>query len=101
MSFKDIVGVVANNADCVVLKVKGGHELDLISLGCFDGNETMFRLTKGKSVTCTVFYKNGKSRSWHWGYGGYTLVSPETERKGQLIQECIEKGFGIRCLMRP
>lgn len=101
MKLKAIVEVFADNADCVVLKVKDGHEMDLIALGCFNGNETMFRLTKGKTVTCTVFYRDGKSFSWHWGYGGYTLVSPETERKGQLIQSCIENDFGIRCKMNP
>ena len=101
MKLRTIVELYDNNADCVVLKVKEGHEMDLITIGCFTGNETMFRLTKGKSVTCTVFYKNGKSNSWHWGYGGYTLVSPETERKGQLIQECIEEDFGILCQRAP
>ena len=100
MKLVNITEVAVNNADCVVLKVKEGHEMELIALGVFDGNETMFRLTKGKSVTCTIFYTDGKSRSWHWGYGGHTLVSPKTERQGQLIQECIEKDFGIRCLMR-
>lgn len=54
---KDIVEVAMNNSECVVLKVKEGHEVDLISLGCFDGDETMFRLTKGETVTCTVFKK--------------------------------------------
>lgn len=73
MRLKDITTIVVNNDECVVLKVKEGHEMDLIALGCFSGDETMLRLTKGADVTCTVFRKNGKSVSWDWGRRGYTL----------------------------
>ena len=45
----DLVEVVENNMECVVLKVKKGAGMQLIRLGCFDGDETMFRLTKGSS----------------------------------------------------
>ena len=71
--------------------------MNLISLGCFNGDEVMMRLTKGRDVTCTLFRKNGKSFSWHWGIGGYTLVSDQVWRMGQLIQSCIENDFGIKC----
>ena len=94
---KDIVEVAMNNSECVVLKVKEGHEMDLISLGCFDGDETMFRLTKGETVTCTVFKKGERPFSWQWGRGGTTLVSDQMAAMGRKIQDCIERGFGIRC----
>ncbi len=97
---KNITTVVVNNHECVVLKVLEGHEMDLISIGCFDGDETMFRLTKGNSVTCTVFKKSGSSFSWDWGLGGYTLVSLDTKEMGRKIQECIERDFGIICQKR-
>lgn len=97
MKLKDIVELAANNDDCVVLKVKDGQEMNLISLGCFNGNETMMRLTKGRDVTCTLFRQGGKSFSWYWGISGYTLVSDQVSRMGRLIQDCIEKDFGIRC----
>lgn len=97
MKLKDMVELVANNDDCVVLKVKDGQDMNLISLGCFNGDETMMRLTKGKNVTCTLFRQGGKSFSWHWGIDGYTLVSDQVWRMGQLIQSCIENDFGIKC----
>lgn len=97
MELKDMVELVANNNECVVLKVKDGMEMNLICLGCFTGDETMFRLTKGKTVTCTIFRKDGRSFSWHWGFGGYTLVSDQVDKAGKLIQNCIERDFGIRC----
>lgn len=97
LKLKDLVEVAVNNRECVVLKVKGGRKMDLISLGCFDGDETMIRLTKGDTVTCTVFRKNGRTLSWHWGFGSRTLVSPQVETMGRMIQSCIEQDFGICC----
>ena len=99
MRLKDITTVAVNNAECVVLKVEEGHEMDLIALGCLSGNETMLRLTKGADVTCTVFLKNGKSFSWYWGISGYTLVSDSIRKMGRKIQNCIEKDYGIKCEM--
>jgi hypothetical protein len=90
----NFVKIVENNEECVILEVVG-TPLDLIRLGCFNGNEKMFRLTKGKKHTCTVWENDGKNYSWFWGYGGHTLVSDQTEKKGKLIQECIEQDFEI------
>ena len=99
MKLKDMVSLEANNNECVVLKVKEGQEMNLICLGCFSGNETMFRLTKGKDVTCTVFRNNDKTLSWHWGESGFTLVSEDVNKMGRMIQSCIEKDFGIQCML--
>lgn len=97
MRLKDIATVAVNNDECVILKVKEGHEMDLIALGCFSGDETMLRLTKGADVTYTAFRKNGQSVSRDWGRGGYTLVSNSVCKMGRQIQHCIEKDFGIKC----
>ena len=97
MKLKDVVDVVINNDICVVLKVKDGQELNLISLGCFFGSESMFRLTKGRTVACTVFENSGKRYSFHWGADGHTLVTEQCAALGRIVQSCIEKDFGIVC----
>lgn len=89
----ELVKIVENNEECVVLEVTGSR-LDLIKLGCFNGDEKLIRLTKGDSHTCTVWTDNGHF-SWHWGIGGHTIVSNETSKKGNLIQDCITKDFEI------
>ena len=96
--FRELVTLEENNEYCVILKVIPNCEMDLIRLGCFDGDETMFRLTKGSSVTCTVFRKNGTPYSWHWGLGGHTLVSDTLKKQGKFIQNYIENFLGIKCL---
>ncbi len=92
----EIVDLVSNTKDAVVLKVKPNSEMDLICLGCFNGDETMFRLTKGEDVTCTVWTKKGSHYDWNWGTHGYTLVSEAMTKRGHMIQEAIENGFDIR-----
>lgn len=96
MKLYNMVTLVCNNGDCVLLEVKDGQRMNLIALGCFTGDEKLLRLTKGRTVTCTVFTDKG-SYAWSWGLGGFTLVTEQMHRKGWLIQECIERDFGIRC----
>lgn len=93
----NLVTLVTNTEDCVVLKVNENAAMDLVCLGCFDGNEEMFRLTKGPDVTCTVWTKGGGTCSWSWGERGHTLVSDKVEQMGILIKECIQLGFDILC----
>ena len=88
------VKIVENNEECVILEVVGSP-FDLVRLGCFNGDEKMLRLTKGKKHTCTVWTEDGKNYSWYWGDGGYTLVSDQMAKRGKLIQECIEQDFEI------
>lgn len=91
----ELVTVEENNENCVVLKVKENMSLELIKIGCFDGNETLFRLTKGYDHTCTV-WKGQSSFSWHWGQSGHTLVSPEISEMACQISRAIVDDFKIK-----
>lgn len=91
----DLVDIVENNIECVLLKVKENAKIDLLILGCFNGDEEYIRLTKGKDHTCTVITKNGEHYDWEWGKSGYTLVSDNVKKKGKLIQDCIVDDFNI------
>lgn len=90
----DLVEIVCNNAECVVLKVKKNAFMDLVCLGCFDGTETMFRLTKGSSHTVTV-WRGEKSFSWEFGNNGTTIVSDNLHKQRELIVDCVVGDFGI------
>ena len=88
------VKIVANNEECVILEVTG-TPINLICLGCFNGNEKMFRLTKGANHTCTVWKDGGDNYSWYWGPNGTLMVSEQMKTQAKLIQECIEQDFEI------
>ncbi len=91
-----MVTIMENNEKCVILKVKKNQFANLIGLGCFNGDETMFRLTKGSDHTCTVWHgEKNNSYSWDWGSSGYTLVSDNMKTRGHLIAECIADDLGI------
>lgn len=90
-----LVDIIENNEDCVILKVKDNKALDLIKLGCFNGDEKLIRLTKGKDHTCTIFGANAEPFSWEWGMSGYTLVTDRVSNMRKLIEECITEDFDI------
>ncbi len=90
----DLVEIEENNIDCIILKVKDNSKLDLIKLGCFEGDETLIRVSKGKDHTFTIF-SGEKHFSWEYGDSGYTLVSKNVDKKRELILDCIEVDFDI------
>lgn len=90
----DLVKIVENNKECVILEVTGSM-LDLIKLGCFDGDETLIRLTKGGNHTCTIWKKDGNYYSWWWGISGCTMVTEKMSKRGRLIEECLTQDFEI------
>ena len=95
MALKDLVTVTTNNDVCVILEIKPNSFKELIKLGCFNGKETIIRLTKSDAHTCTIWEEGGKSYSWNWGIGGHTLVSEGMNMKRRLIVDCIVNGFKI------
>lgn len=93
IEIKDCFEVVYNNDECVLLRAKTNKEVELFALGL--DNVEMIRMTKGERQDCTLKFKNGNSFSWHWGMGGYTLVSDSTRDLGYKILHCIEYDFEI------
>ncbi len=79
-----------------MLKVKPEQKMNLIALGCFTGDEKMFRLTKGTGHTCTVWCEGDNHYSWQWGGSSRTLVCDQMEKQGRMIQSCIENDFKIK-----
>ena len=93
--------------DCVDVRYEDGtflliprqaDEIDLIMLG-FDGTEKWIRLecldynpkwtSRCYVYTATICKQNGKSWSWQWGYGGYTLVSDSVrETQHKIVEAC-------------
>ena len=90
----DLVDIEENNMDCVLLKVKENSMLDLIKLGCFEGDEKLIRITKGRDHTITIFTEK-THYSWYYGESGYTLVSKSMDLKRDLISDCIRNDFDI------
>lgn len=80
-----LVELIEDNDNCVLLKVKEGSELDMILLGCFDGDENMIRLAKDEYNTITIFRKNGT----HYCWAGNECVVQQMNDKEKLIKKCV------------
>lgn len=93
----ELVDVVVNNEACVVFKPKKDTRMDLVSHGCFRGDEEMIRMTKGRTPEITVFYQDGKSFSYHFGEGSTTVISNNFQKQREMIRECAILDFGIVC----
>ncbi len=88
--------IVENNEVCVVVRPSNdATALEILGLGCFDGDEEVIRITKGNTTTATVITYNDKKYQWQWGEGAYTLVSDNIRKKGHLLKEMLEVDFGI------
>ena len=92
-----LVDVAVNNENCVVFKIKENALMDLISLGCFSGNEDMIRMTKGRTPDITVFNKDGSNYSYHFGEGSTTVISDNRAKQREMIRECAILDYGIVC----
>lgn len=92
----NLFNLIENTETHVILEKKDSATmLDLIKIGCFNGDEQIIRLTKGTNQTCTIWDSKGSHYSWYWGDGGFTLVSDLQSKKGKLIQQAIEDEWGI------
>ena len=94
-NLRDCVEII-NEPTFVLVKVKEGKEMDMIMTGLFEGNETMFRVTKGGNHNCTTWYKDGRNWSWHHGFGGCICVTDSVWDKWRAIESMIkDEGIDI------
>lgn len=93
----ELVDIAVNNENCVVFKVKDNARMDMITLGCFKGDEDMIRMTKGRTPEITVFNKDGSHYSYHFGEGSTTLISDNMMKQRTMIRECAILDFGLVC----
>ena len=93
----ELVDIAVNNENCVVFKVKDNTRMDMITLGCFKGDEDMIRMTKGRTPEITIFNKDGSNYSYHFGEGSTTLISDNMMKQRTMIRECAILDFGLVC----
>lgn len=63
----------------VILKVNANNSLKVAKYPFVSTDYDYITVTRGKKHLLTVIKKNGTTFSFHWGEGGYTLISDELE----------------------
>jgi len=90
-----IVEILNNDEDTVILKVKDNKKIELLSIGCFNGNEDMIIVSKHTNfhdgLAFRLVYKDGTTFS----FTDNTLVSSNIKAMKKNIIQSVVFDFGI------
>lgn len=90
-----IVEILNNDEDTVILKVKDNKKIELLSVGCFNGNEDMIIISKHTNfhdgLAFRLVYKDGTTFS----FTDNTLVSENIKAMKKNIIQSVVFDFGI------
>lgn len=87
-----IFEIADNSLDTVVVKVKDLTPLDVALHPFVSANESYITVTKGETNTLTTILRDGRTGvSFHWGYGGYTLISTELEDLKKAVIKFVQE----------
>lgn len=82
-----VMEIVDRNSDRVVIKVNADDPLTIAMYPFIPGNTAYITVTLGEKHVLTVIKKDNSTFSFHWGIGGYTLISESLE---QLRKEVVK-----------
>ena len=91
-----IVTIINNDEDTVILKIDENKKLELLSIGCFNGNEDMLILSKLSSKNTdmlgyNIIYKDGTNTS----FSGSGCLSEKLAAITRWMKETVVFDFGI------
>lgn len=87
---KDYLEIVENNDNSVVIKVKDLTNLQIARKPCFNSSMDYITITRGGKQVLTIIKKDGTTSSFHWGDGGYTLISDNLEELKRVVLRFLE-----------
>lgn len=82
-----VMKIMDRNSDRVVIKVNSDDPLTTAMYPFIPGNTAYISVTLGENHVLTVIKKDNSTFSFHWGIGGYTLISESLE---QLRREVVK-----------
>lgn len=90
-----IVDILNNDENTVILKIKDNKQIELLSIGCFDGNEDMIVISKytkiHKGLRFRIVHKDGTS----WTFDNEYIVSSNVKAVYRNIIQTVVFDFGI------
>ena len=84
IDFYKIITIERPTRDITIATVKPNSEMALIRLGCFNGNEKMFRMTKSGWETDYTVWSGDENKAFNWSSA--TLVSDRVRMMAEYIQ---------------
>lgn len=101
-AIKDVCELIVDNDNVAIVKFHNETEEDkikLLAIGCFNGTENLYCVTKIKSSYDKQYVKSidihNESFTFDYGEGSSTCVGSATTRRNALIKEFM-KSQGVR-----
>ena len=89
----NVFELVENTPKQVVIKVNADDPLTVARHPYVSGDYAYITVTKGDKHVMTIIKKDSKTFSFHWGSGGYTLISENLERLRTEVCKFIRKNY--------
>lgn len=90
-----IVDIIHNDEDSVILRVKEGKRMELLTTGCFDGNEDMIIVSKQTKLNDCIAFRIMETNGKTFSFTNNTLVSSILSAMRNLIKDTVVMDFGI------
>lgn len=101
-AIKDVCELIVDNENVAIVKFHNETEEDrikLLAIGCFNGTENLYCVTKIKSSYDKQYVKSidihNETFTFDYGGGSSTCVGSATTRRNKLIKEFM-KSQGVR-----
>lgn len=101
-TIKDVCELFVDNENVAIVKFHNETEEDkikLLAIGCFNGTEDLYCVTKRKSEFDKQYVKSidihNKSFTFDYGGGSSTCIDSSTQKRNALIKEFM-KTQGVR-----
>lgn len=88
-----VMKIVDRNSDRVVIKVSSDDPLTTAMYPFIPGNTAYITVTLGENHVLTVIKKDNSTFSFHWGIGGYTLISESLEQLRKEVVNFLERNW--------
>ncbi len=88
-----VMKIVDRNSDRVVIEVKSDDPLTTAMYPFIPGNTAYITVTLGENHVLTVVKKDNSTFSFHWGIGGYTLISESLEQLRKEVVNFLERNW--------
>ena len=89
----EVLKVIHNDRGQVVLEVNANDPLTVAMHPYVQSNWKYITVGKGRKHVLTVVRTDGTSFSFHWGEGGYTLISEGLEQLRKKVVETITDNY--------
>lgn len=90
-NLNDIFEIANVDSNQIIIKVNADSTLKVAQFPFVSMEYDYITVTRGNKHILTIIEKDGSTFDFHWGYGGYTLISEGLERLKKAVVQFINE----------